>query len=442
MASAIDQEEGKWWRFSEYRITDYGAGGRRIEPTPGARLSSYDPWAHYRGSRSRGGTGAPPHESLLSLLNSVTYRPHGEGHILTPESEAAICNWCAAHGLLGIFTQEFDRIDLPAVAMMRRTGDVARDYLDLAVYLPAHIKNPDGWLSVQIGGSGLSLPRRVRGALYRELAKKAPDASGEVTMVIPVWELARLVDIPKDWWWQRTGLVSSRSSHAGPPGTVHELSCLGDWFPSLRDKAARACKLSHPDAAEDAIEFFGLVGGMLETYPNYPKPLTPEFWHLYTEDVNEFLRRASWLQTTVDELAVLEKRGDQNIELGIEILNHLTASANRVLREEDGRLQLVWLFPSLLASYAMMIAQDISDERNAHTCQACGTRFLSSAYQAKFCSDKCRYRDQKANQRGAAKALRLRKTGLTIDEIAAQLGKDSATVQGWIDRAAKKETQP
>src|SRR6266567_3009025 len=89
---------GLWWRFSRYRLRTYRAGSF-VEPAPGARLESYDPWRDYESSRQKGGP--PPYETLLDLVPRVV--DLGSAVRKAPaEASNDLLEWCSHHGLLGV----------------------------------------------------------------------------------------------------------------------------------------------------------------------------------------------------------------------------------------------------------------------------------------------------------------------------------------------------
>jgi hypothetical protein len=69
------------------------------------------------------------------------------------------------------------------------------------------------------------------------------------------------------------------------------------------------------------------------------------------------------------------------------------------LWNRDRRLQLKWVPSSLLASLAAMMLEDLTYGL-ALECPGCGLPFVSGAYQAKFCSVRCRWAEQKRAARG------------------------------------------
>jgi hypothetical protein len=97
------------------------------------------------------------------------------------------------------------------------------------------------------------------------------------------------------------------------------------------------------------------------------------------------------------------------------------------------------LTTSLLASFADMSAEDLVYGRPTLQCTCCGTPFVSSAYQARYCSVTCRLREQKRRLRAQTKqAKALRHQGHSLRQIAASVGQPLAIVKGWLGSAKGK----
>ena len=81
---------------------------------------------------------------------------------------------------------------------------------------------------------------------------------------------------------------------------------------------------------------------------------------------------------------------------GMKALNALVSPASSALWPlRDGSFEQRWVSPSLLASLAMMVLQDLTEHRRILRCTTCGRIFVSAAYQAQYCSAKCRSTAQK-----------------------------------------------
>jgi hypothetical protein len=94
---------------------------------------------------------------------------------------------------------------------------------------------------------------------------------------------------------------------------------------------------------------------------------------------------------------------------------------------------------NLLASFADMFAQDQLYHRPTLQCICCGTPFVSSAYQALYCSVPFRLREQKRRLRSQMKQARaLRADGRSLPQIAAAVNQPLAIVKGWLGSAKRK----
>jgi predicted nucleic acid-binding Zn ribbon protein len=113
-------------------------------------------------------------------------------------------------------------------------------------------------------------------------------------------------------------------------------------------------------------------------------------------------------------------------------INLLRRSVSSVLDfESDQKLMLRRVAPSLLASFADMFAQDQLYHRPMLQCIGCGTPFVWSAYQAKYCSETCRLREQKRRLRAQMKQARaLRAEGRSLRQIAEAVTQPLAIVKG------------
>src|SRR5579871_1394668 len=174
-----------------------------------------------------------------------------------------------------------------------------------------------------------------------------------------------------------------------------------------------------------------------ETFP-YPAPYTDEFAHLYCERLSDFCNAAQLLAGAVLHLGHKHPKteGDPTLaqQQAVEVINLLRRPIFSVLdRTENGTLMTRRVAPSLLASFADMFAQDLAYGRYTLQCVCCGTPFVSSAYQARYCSELCRLRDQKRRVRAQMKlAKSLRAEGKTVREIAAAVKQPTAIVKRWL----------
>jgi hypothetical protein len=177
---------------------------------------------------------------------------------------------------------------------------------------------------------------------------------------------------------------------------------------------------------------------------SYPRPYTVEFCRLYGEPLFDFCKAAKLLVGAISHLArkQSETKHDPRIarEQALDAINLLRRPVASVLDfDESGLVKPHRVAPSLLASFADMFAEDLVYGRPTLQCTCCGTPFVSSAYQARYCSVACRLREQKRRLRAQTKqAKALRAQGQSLRQIAASVGQPLAIVKGWLGRAKGK----
>jgi hypothetical protein len=69
----------------------------------------------------------------------------------------------------------------------------------------------------------------------------------------------------------------------------------------------------------------------------------------------------------------------------------------------DAQYRQTWRTRSLLSSFALMALLDLTEQRRVLTCRTCGRVFVSGAYQARYCSERCRATAQKRAYRARAR---------------------------------------
>jgi hypothetical protein len=146
--------------------------------------------------------------------------------------------------------------------------------------------------------------------------------------------------------------------------------------------------------------FFPTVSrAQARNYP-YPVPYTEEFCRLYAEPLVDFVHALHLFAGAIESLRAPNGDGPPANDLALNTINLLRRSNTPVIEQDaQGKLHQIWETPSLLASFAEMFAQDIAYGRTTRLCEGCQLPFVSNAYQARFCSQKCRWRHNKRNQR-------------------------------------------
>jgi hypothetical protein len=159
---------------------------------------------------------------------------------------------------------------------------------------------------------------------------------------------------------------------------------------------------------------------------------------LYAERVIDFCRAARLLTGAILHLRRSDHPKVSNPEVArdqaLQAINMLRRSVTSVIDlDENENLVTFWESPSLLASFTEMYVQDLLFGRPALTCTCCGAPFVSSAYQARYCSVGCRRRGQKRRVRQQKReAIALHAAGNTEQEIADLLGKTTKVVAQWL----------
>lgn len=367
MPENLEVAGGMWWRFASYELEE-----GRIVPSPGADLERYDPWEAYREVRQKGSENEPPYQSLVRLIKHTQFEVvfksleptlQRDRVRLTPESEQALLDWCTQYGLLGVLMHRFSAVTLAA-----RWEPVRGDY--------------------------------VRDGVTREA-------------IAPV--LRRLFPVATGW----EATATTRSARAIEPtdtkraqDVVSEEDRPSDWpVPYVIAQDASANRFEEEPLSKTWARFFPSVPEAERESFNYPVPLSEPFWKMYAEPVDDFLDAARGLLSALRALGRMkpykEASDDERSELvrGRDALHSLTRSVSPTIElSEDGSIRQEWIAPSLLASFGMMALQDLSEDRRVRSCAACGSIFLTSAYQAQYCSPTCRNRVQKQRHRERVRA--------------------------------------
>jgi hypothetical protein len=173
----------------------------------------------------------------------------------------------------------------------------------------------------------------------------------------------------------------------------------------------------------------------------YPQPYTVEFCRLYGEPLFDFCNAATLLVGAMSHLGFKqpEVKGDQKLAREqandtINLLRRPVASTTEL--EEDGSLKPHRVSPSLIASFADMFVEDLLFGRTIVQCSCCGTLFVSSNYQAHYCSVLCRLREQKRRLRAQMKqAKALHAQGQSLRQIASTVGQPREIIKGWLESA-------
>ena len=356
MPEPFQVNAGRWWRHDRYEIRE-----RHIRPADNARLVAYDPWEARLGSRIGQKEASPPYESLSGLIDDIEF--HSKGRF-APESELMVVEWCARYGLLGVLLQRVRWV----VLAPRWT-------------LPAELSDPEN----------RPIPSDRALNLVPVVRRFSRSSLGWVSTYSPNFAKGELLGVPDGPG--RRGALVSKENHpdewANTGVLVESMTDLAVDFEPLGKTWARY----FPDVPREETESY-----------EYPLPTTKEFWAKYAEPVDAFIGGARALRTALKNLQTtrvgFSRKEAQHVSLGMARLNALAAPASLALYpRDDGSLQQRWVSPSLLASYAMMIMQDCTENRRVIPCDNCKKLFVSDSYQSKYCSIQCRNTFQKRRYR-------------------------------------------
>ena len=352
-----------WWKFNSYEIRDGYIG-----PAEGAKLEEYDPWVEFERSKATTAVKAPYLRLLelgrelplndfpLRLGSAVFHLSPGDllGNVnLSNEQKKQVLDWCSRYGVLGIAPHEFHSITVAA-----------------------------RWGTAGYGVSVLTRTfDRIGGSWRLSEERRAPDK-------------------PALSHWVGTLVPESRQPLGSlKPGTI-----------SLKlDRFADREGFSMERFGRTWARFFPSVPPReWETY-SYPLPLSEEFWQIYCEPLDTFMEFISLFEFATQNPRNQSDDGQQHSrDL---CLDWLVAPITRTTaRDEDHRIRGRWLCPCLLSVLAEMAVEDAAEGKYRFACAECGGPVVSSGYQARYCSDQCRWRKNKRDARNKRQLAQSRKT--------------------------------
>lgn len=295
---------------------------------------------------------------------------------LSREQRNEVLAWCNKWGLLGLLPQ------------FARHVVLAPRWEPLLSY--REVQDPDG-------GTYIVAEANVTGRLAVTQRRYARDGA--------LWRERKPQSMPP---LRRTRSTKPRS---GPGMLALELP-RGWPAPCAVFDSTPALHSNEPDAArplgrEWARFFPGIAGARLETFP-YPRPFTDAFWRQYGEPLHDFLLHARLLAMLLENLAPPRARrpGPREAPVWVararsrDALHQLVASVAPVLDEQpDGTFLRRRQGPSLLAALAAMMFDDVADRHRAYRCARCGEAATAPAWQARYCSPRCRKTAEQARRR-------------------------------------------
>lgn len=125
-----------------------------------------------------------------------------------------------------------------------------------------------------------------------------------------------------------------------------------------------------------------------------PLPLTEKFWSVYSERVYDFLKVALAFRS-----AVVPTSGHHDSESLTRLEWFLEPISMSLCLGSNNQVQEQWACPSLLSSFGRMALQDALAGVRVLSCECCAYPFVTSSYQARYCSEKCGWRHRKRQVR-------------------------------------------
>ena len=280
-------------------------------------------------------------------------------------------------------------------------------------------------------------PFHARLLAHRTAALLAPDDASELLNGIIDWcnqygllgTLFHRVAMVSLWprWepgrgsWKAHSVVPTQRTHVCRPPMWHTTTSVNPLNPS-NDLSRRGSPISESEFREDGwrpaaaltLGIDGLPGKdeplhdtWARHFPDvapaerityaYPAPTDTEFWRIYGEPVGEFVMAACFLAQCLKDITHPADRA-ASAAGRLHLATLAGFGAPYLDAEADGSLRQRWITGSLLASLALMATEDLSQHR-LHACERCARFFFSDAYQARYCSEKCRHTMQKRRYR-------------------------------------------
>ena len=330
----------------------------------------------------------PPYQSLIDLCREL--RGQRFAALANPDEETQILltNWCARNGLLGVLPQSVFTIVLAA-----RWDHLLAKEGPLFPVVDQHVRSSTEWQT---------------GHFHYGFGRRRPSS-----------EERRQRDLVEEEY------VSEKS----PTPHVIIQSKLDD--PKLEHQSLKSLAHFFPEVKEWEAETF-----------DYPRPLSVPFWELYAEPIHNFLGAAFGFYDSVQTISRLkgvrvqdlDQRESYSVERAVRTIEALVANVRHTVDfTEDGQLIQRWTSASLLASFGMMAFLDLM-EGKVHRCanEACGRIFVTDAWQAAYCSPRCRNTALKRQSRKRVAARQMHAEGKSFQQIAKRFKVDVKTVKAWL----------
>ena len=180
---------------------------------------------------------------------------------------------------------------------------------------------------------------------------------------------------------------------------------LIEAFESMLDRAQPVPAMSFLDPDGPTLKTVPVATILTTYFPDFkdagdnfrcPLPLTRDFWRIYSERVDDFLQTAVTFLTAVEPISALHDIGSLSW-----LESFLAPIGVSLSFDSTNQIQEQWVCPSLLSSFGRMAVQDLSAGMRVLRCNCCGGPFVTSSYQARYCSPACGWRQRKRRTRTA-----------------------------------------
>ncbi len=352
----------KWWRFDRCEIQEGAVRG-----APGTQRITYNPWERFESLKGKYRTVNTLWGEFVELSRQVreaSVAPHQKGFYWpSATGQALILKWCNTYGLLGILPGTVQSIALPP------TWEAAETVINPSRLLPNTAEVTVQRTHARVGG--------VWNTLFNTSTKFVDGKEWKPSNPAP-----------------GTALLQSESVSM-PARTIY-----WDWE-QRESKVSEGNLVLRPFFWREPHE------------GQYPVPLSPEFWEIYHEPLDEWTRIADVFREAVELVSrhaadLMEGRGRPENELSyvhgaLALLNVLASSEAYYHEFYRSRLQRELSCASFLSALAGMFLRDLMAGRRALRCGRCEKIFVSNDRRAVYCSVKCRNTAQMGRYRRALK---------------------------------------
>jgi hypothetical protein len=389
-----------WWKHAKYEIKD-GC----ITPVPGARLDFYDPAERYRRDRAVGAKTA--FERLLDLIGRANRAAGLIGdcrHAIYETNDGECTQFTLRRGvaLEPIMERRLENGVLKDLLVWEGVPPHLSTLRQLPLYSANLVEEVTDWCQ-DYGLLGV-LPHRL------ERVQFAPTFSKESGGTVSVAHAASY-SLAGGKWISHNMQVPIRRGPSRPGDVVPNERLLHDSKPMviLRDLDSGI----GPQTGSLSLnwhKFFppSFMGSEAIRDGKFPVPDAEIFRDNYREPLTEFLRYAVAVTSAVESLELVRNRGGEfdgdAQHLSAEEVNTalgglLDPIGLRVSLSASLQIEESLVFPSLLSSIARLAVQDLHSGYRLRLCESCHSQFMSVAYQVKYCSETCHWREAKRRQR-------------------------------------------